>query len=81
MSKKESDIFWDTASAYLDHQLKEIRQVSPNTVESYRSCLNSFIGYLESETHVDRRKISFRGCLGLKSVKEWENAVRRIEKA
>lgn len=59
MSKKENAIFWDTAATYLDHQLKEIRQVSPNTVESYRSCLNSFIDYLESEVHIDRSKITF----------------------
>ena len=80
MSKKESDIFWDTASNYLNHHLKEIRQVSPNTIESYRSCLNRFIDYLESEVLVDRRKISFNyfDRETLKGYQEWMLTERNL---
>lgn len=59
MSKKESALFWDTSHSYLDHQMKVIRQLSTNTVETYRDCLNNFIDYLESVEHVNRKKITF----------------------
>lgn len=59
MSKKERLQFWDTASCYLDYHLKVIRQVSGNTIDSYRDSLNSFIDYLESVEHISRKKISF----------------------
>jgi len=59
MSKKETAIFWNTARTYLDHHLKEIRQVSMNTVESYRNCLNCFIDYLENEINIKRNAITF----------------------
>jgi site-specific recombinase XerD len=60
MSKKDTVQFWDTASSYLYHHLKVIRQVSGHTVDSYRDCLNSFIDYLESVEHISRKKISFQ---------------------
>ena len=59
MSKKESALFWDTSHSYLDYQMKVIRQVSINTVETYRDCLNNFIDYLESVEHINRKKITF----------------------
>jgi len=59
MSKKDTAQFWDIASDYLDHHLKVIRQVSGNTIESYRDSLNSFINYLEAEEHISRKKITF----------------------
>lgn len=59
MSKKNTAEFWDTARRYLDHQLKEIRQVSSHTIDSYRDCLNSFIDYLEQVENISRKKISF----------------------
>ena len=60
MSKKSTLQFWDTASDYLDHHLKVIRQVSGHTIDSYRACLNSFIDYLESVERVSRKKVSFQ---------------------
>lgn len=59
MSKKDTSLFWDTARRYLDHHLKEIRQVSSHTIDSYRDCLNSFINYLEGVERASRKKISF----------------------
>ena len=53
MSKKENALFWDTAHRYLDHQLKVIRQVSSNTIDSYRDSLNNFIDYLEQVEQID----------------------------
>ena len=43
MSKKDTGQFWETASCYLDHHLKDIRQVSRHTINSYRDSLNNFV--------------------------------------
>ncbi len=59
MSKKDNGQFWDIASGYLNHHLKVIRQVSGNTIDSYRDSLNSFIDYLEGVEHINRKKITF----------------------
>jgi site-specific recombinase XerD len=59
MSKKDNGQFWNIASSYLDHHLKVIRQVSGNTIDSYRDSLNCFIDYLESTEHASRKKITF----------------------
>ena len=59
MSKKDNGQFWKLASSYLDHHLKVIRQVSINTISSYRDSLNSFIDYLENVEYIHRKKITF----------------------
>lgn len=59
MSRKDNGQFWNIASGYLNHHLKVIRQVSGNTIDSYRDSLNCFIDYLESVEHVSRKKVTF----------------------
>ena len=59
MSKKDSALFWNTAHSYLDYQMKVIRQVSTNTVATYRDCLNNYIDYLECVERINRKKITF----------------------
>jgi site-specific recombinase XerD len=71
MSKKESALFWDTSHNYLDYQMKVIRQVSINTVETYRNCLNSYIDYLESVEHINRKKITF-DCFDQTTLKRYQ---------
>lgn len=80
MSKKDMAQFWDTASDYLDHHLKVIRQVSSHTVDSYRDSLNSFIDYLETEGHVNRKKITFHDFSrdNLKRYQDWMITERRL---
>lgn len=80
MSKKKSPDFWDIAPEYLNHHLKEIRQCSLNTVESYRNSLNIFINYLENEEHVKRNKISFDNFdkETLKKYQEWLIKERKV---
>ena len=58
MSKKDNALFWDTAHRYLDHHLKVIRQVSSNTIESYRESLNNYIDYLEQTEKIGRKNIT-----------------------
>ena len=60
MSKKDNALFWDTAHRYLDHHLKVIRQVSSNTIESYRESLNNYIDYLEQTEKIGRKNITLR---------------------
>ena len=73
MSKKENALFWDTAHRYLDHQLKVIRQVSSNTIDSYRDSLNNFIDYLEQVEQINRKKITLNSFERetLKRYQEW----------
>jgi len=80
MSKKDTAQFWDTASGYLDHHLKVIRQVSGNTIDSYRDSLNSFIDYLEAGEHVSRKKITFHDFEKdiLKKYQDWMVTVRKL---
>lgn len=59
MSKKDIALFWNTAHEYLDHHLKLIRQVSENTITSYRDSLNCYIDYLEQVENVHRSKVTF----------------------
>lgn len=80
MSKKDTEQFWDTASGYLDHHLKVIRQVSGHTIDSYRASLNSFIDYLETVEHVSRKKITFHsfGKEPLKRYQAWMITERKL---
>ena len=73
MSKKDNALFWDTAHRYLDHHMKLIRQVSGNTIDSYRDSLNNFIDYLEKVEHVSRKKITLNsfGRETLKGYQAW----------
>lgn len=59
MSKKDAVQFWNLASRYLDHHLKNIRQVSSDTIKSYRSSLNLYICYLEEMESIKRKNITF----------------------
>jgi site-specific recombinase XerD len=71
MSKKDNALFWDTAHRYLDHQMKVIRQVSSNTIDSYRDSLNNFIDYLEQVKHVSRKKINLNS-FGKETLKDYQ---------
>lgn len=80
MSKKDTGQFWETASCYLDHHLKDIRQVSGHTISSYRESLNSFIEYLENVEQVSRRKITFHDFKkeNLKHYQNWMITERKL---
>lgn len=80
MSKKNTAQFWETASDYLDHHLKLIRQVSDHTIDSYRDSLNSFIDYLETVEQVNRKKITFHDFEKdvLKRYQDWMVTVRKL---
>jgi integrase/recombinase XerD len=80
MSKKNTAQFWDIAQHYLNHHLKVIRQVSSHTISSYRASLNSFIDYLETVEHINRKKISFQNFEKntLKKYQDWLVTVRKL---
>jgi len=80
MSKKETAQFWATAAEYLDHHLKEIRQVSGHTIDSYRESLNSYIDYLETIEHINRKEITFHDFdkNKLKKYQTWMITIRKL---
>lgn len=49
---------WILARKYLDEYLV-LRNCSSKTIESYRTTLNHYIGYLESQKNISRFKVSF----------------------
>ena len=72
MSKKKTADFWQIATTFLNHQLKEIRQVSTRTIDTYRYCLNCFIDYLETKEHVPRQEVTFQ-CFETAILKRYQN--------
>lgn len=77
---KKSQLFWSTASKYLDHHLKEIRQLSPHTIKAYRDSLNNFIDFLETVKLINRREISFNNFEArvLQEYQEWMISTRKL---
>lgn len=57
---EDSAFFWSIAAEFLNNYLPDVRRASGNTVESYRSCLNRYIDYLESEKGAKRKDVSFK---------------------
>ena len=55
----DSAYFWNISKSYITHTLPDIRKSSPDTIKAYRTSLNKFIDYLESEKHIQRKNISF----------------------
>jgi len=76
----DSAVFWEMASEYLNHYLPNIRRLSHNTVSTYRTSLNCYIDYLETEKGVKRQKITFRDCNrdSLKDYLEWMSVVKNL---
>lgn len=80
MSKKDNALFWDTAHHYLDHHLKLIRQVSSNTIDSYKDSLNNYIDYLEQVEQINRKKITLNNFKKetLKRYQEWMITIKKL---
>lgn len=57
---RDSAFFWNNASGFLNSELPDIRQKSPNTVETYRRSLNRYIDFLESEKSIKRKDICYQ---------------------
>ncbi len=80
MSKKDTAQFWESASDYLNHHLKVIRQVSNNTIESCRDSLNNYIDYLESVKRINRKKVTFHDFEkdALKNYQDWMITTQKL---
>lgn len=59
MKKDNNTIFWEISKEYVNHHLPNIRKASEHTCDSYRTGLNKFIDYLETERGIPRQKITF----------------------
>jgi site-specific recombinase XerD len=55
----DNAFFWDTAMKFIAYYLSDIRQLSENTIKTYKNCLNCYINYLEEEKHIIRKNINF----------------------
>ena len=55
---KEPD-FWKFAKKFLHIYLPKIRNLSPNTIKSYKQGLTIYINYLKSELEIERFEITF----------------------
>jgi site-specific recombinase XerD len=77
---KESRLFWKISSDFLNNYMQHSRGASKNTIETYRSCLNYFIDYLEHELSVDRRSMSFENFdrSTLKAYMSWMNKEKKL---
>jgi len=65
-----SVFFWETARRFLDYELPGIRKKSPNTVASYRSSLNIYIGFLGEVKGIRRERVCFND-LDRKNLKDY----------
>ena len=61
--------FWLQARAFLHEYLPKVRNVSPNTVASYKQSITCYVDYLADELGIDRRDVSFES-LCRKNIKE-----------
>jgi site-specific recombinase XerD len=77
---EDSIFFWNMAVDFLNHYLPDVRRTSTNTVETYRSCLNLYIDYLESEKKIRRKEICFSRFdrNHLKEYMAWMNKSRNL---
>jgi site-specific recombinase XerD len=73
-------VFWEIAAEYLNHYLPDIRRMSSNTVFTYRTSLNCYIDYLETEKGKERQQISFQdfGKDNLSDYFIWMSGVKNL---
>jgi site-specific recombinase XerD len=80
-SKKETGAdFWIYARSFLHTYLPKVRNLSPNTIESYKQSLNFYINYLETQIGIERQDMTF-DCLNRKHVKNflvWMHEVKYL---
>ncbi len=50
---------WALARDFLHAYMPKMRGLSPNTIQAYRISLESFLGYLTQQQHIDRSEIRF----------------------
>lgn len=62
--------FWQFARSFLHTYLPKIRNLSQNTIESYKQSMTYYIHYLETQMNIMRQDITF-DCLSRKHIKDY----------
>jgi len=78
-SRSGSD-FWLYARSFLHAYLPKIRNLSQNTIDSYKQSITYYIDYLKDQMGIERQDVTF-DCLNRKNVKSylvWMNEVQNL---
>ena len=78
-NKKDPD-FWFYARSFLHTYLPKVRNLSQNTIESYKQSLTYYIDYLKDQKGIERQEVTFE-CLCRKNVKNylvWMHEVQKL---
>jgi site-specific recombinase XerD len=62
--------FWAYARSFLHIYLPKIRNLSPNTIESYKQAITLYINYLKSQLQIERHEITF-DCFNRQMLKDY----------
>lgn len=72
--------FWLYARSFLHVYLPKIRNLSHNTIDSYKQSMTYYIDYLKNKMGIERQDVTF-DCLNRKNVKNylvWMNEVQNL---
>ena len=72
--------FWLYARSFLHVYLPKIRNLSQNTIDSYKQSMTYYIDYLKNQMGIERQDVTF-DCLNRKNVKNyvvWMNDVQNL---
>ena len=78
-NKKGPD-FWFYVRSFLHTYLPKVRNLSQNTIESYKQSLTYYVDYLKDQMGIERQEVTFE-CLCRKNVKNylvWMHEVQKL---
>jgi len=78
-TRKGSD-FWLYARSFLHIYLPKVRNLSQNTIDSYKQSMTYYIDYLKNQIGIERQDITFE-CLNRKNIKNylvWMSEVQNL---
>jgi site-specific recombinase XerD len=62
--------FWLYARSFLHSYLPKVRNLSKNTIESYKQSMTYYIDYLKEQKEIERQDVTF-DCMSRKNVKDY----------
>jgi len=78
--KRNGSDFWLYARSFLHIYLPKVRNLSQNTIESYKQSMTYYIDYLKNQMGIERKDVTF-DCLNRKNIKNyliWMNEVQNL---
>lgn len=80
IKKQTGPDFWQYARSFLHTYLPKVRNLSQNTIDSYKQSMTYYINYLETQLKMERQDVTF-DCLSRKHVKSylvWMNEMQNL---